>query len=76
MMNPSAFTIIYNIYNDSQDLVRTQTEGEPRMRAVLTLSEDLLTSTSIQGQEMVRRDVDTVQSDWNDLTASATQVKM
>ena len=57
-----------------QDLVKAQTEGEPKLRSILVLSEDLLTGTSIAGQEMVRRDVDSVQSDWQTFIASCSQV--
>ena len=56
--------------------MKAQTEGEPKLMSILILSDDLLTGTSIAGQEMVRREVDSVQSDWQSFTASCTQVRL
>ena len=56
--------------------MKAQTEGEPKLRSILGLSEDLLTGTSIAGQEMVRREVDSVQGDWQSFITNCSQVML
>ena len=58
-----------------QDMLRLQTEGEPRLVAVVAGSESVLPGTSTRGQQLVRREVDELRADWQRLTASLTQVR-
>lgn len=49
--------------------------GEPKVTAVVTLSEKVIPKTSLTGQEIIFREVDACKSSWNSLHSDLLQVK-
>ena len=60
----------------SQEVTSNQTEGTTRLKRIAKLQKETLSSTSAPGQEMLRRDNDTLQADWETFVTNGNDIRL